>query len=142
MSSERLYTERQTFAEPPQDLTLISVIKDLLADISELFRTEVRLAKAEMIQSAKQGLKAGVWLAVAAGVGMIAGLVLLEAIIFGLAALGLGLFFASLIVALVLFAIAAIAFYYGQSLARVSMTPERTVGQVNKDIAVVREQIS
>jgi hypothetical protein len=73
---------------------------------------------------------------------IIAALVLLQAIIFGLASLGLGLGWAALIVAAALGALAAGAFIYGRSLTRGSIKPDRALRQINRDVAAVREQLT
>jgi hypothetical protein len=48
---------------------------------------------------------------------------------------------ASLIVGAVLGLLAAGAFFYGRSLAG-SLTPNRTMQQINRDITAVREQLT
>ena len=125
-----------------RDLTLVSVLKDLFADLSDLVRKEVRLARAEMTESLKGGLQAGLWMGVAGVLGLVAALVLIQAIIFGLASLGLGLGWAALIVAVALAAAAAGAFFYGRSLVRGSLKPDRAIRQINRDVAAVREQLT
>ena len=124
------------------DLTLVSVLKDLFADLSDLVKREARLARAEMTEALKSSLQAGMWMAVGGVLGLVAALVLIQAIIFGLASLGLGLGWASLIVAAALAAIAAGAFFYGRSLARGSIKPDRALRQINQDMAAVREQLT
>lgn len=123
-------------------LTLVNVLKDLFADLSDLVKKEVRLARAEMTEAVKGGLQAGLWMAVGGVLAIIAALVLLQAIIFGLASLGLGLGWAALIVAVALGALAAGAFFYGRSLTRGSMKPDRALRQINRDVAAVREQLT
>ena len=123
-------------------LTLVNVLKDLFADFSDLVKKEIRLARAEMTEAVKGGLQAGLWMAVGGVLALIAALVLLQAIIFGLASLGLGLGWAALIVAVALGALAAGAFFYGRSLTRGSIKPDRALRQINRDVAAVREQLT
>ena len=123
-------------------LTLVNVLKDLFADLSDLVKKEVRLARAEMTEAVKGGLQAGLWMGVGGVLAFIAALVLLQAIIFGLASLGLGLGWAALSVAVALGALAAIAFFYGRSLAHGSLKPDRALRQINRDMAAVREQLT
>ena len=123
-------------------LTLVNVLKDLFADFSDLVKKEIRLARAEMTEAVKGGLQAGLWMAAGGVLAIIAALVLLQAIIFGLASLGLGLGWAALIVAVVLGALAAGAFFYGRSLTRGSIKPDRALRQINRDVAAVREQLT
>jgi hypothetical protein len=121
--------------------TLVEALKDAFADLRQLVQTELRLAKAELGAALAGGVKAGIWMAVAGVLGLVAVLFLLQAIVFGLAGLGLGVGWASLIVAAVLFAVAAGAFFYGRSLAK-PLTPTRTIRQINRDVAALREQLT
>jgi hypothetical protein len=124
-----------------RDTPVVQATRDLLTDVSDLFRKELRLAQAEVRQAAAKGAQAGAWMAVAGIVALIVVLLLVQAAIFALASLGLALHWASLIVAAVLAAVAAAAFFYGRSLARDGLVPKRTVHQINRDIATVREQL-
>lgn len=125
-----------------RDLTLVGALKDLFADLSDLVRKEIRLAKAELTDTVKGGLQAGMWMGVAGVLAFVAALLLIQALVFGIASLGVGPGWASLIVAVLLGAGAAGAFFYGRSLARGSLTPTRTLHQLNQDIAAVREQLT
>ena len=123
------------------DLTLVSALKEVFADLKDLLHKEFRLAKAEMRQAVADSVKAGVWMAVAGFLGVLALLLLIQAVVFGIASLGLGVGWASLIVAAVLALAAAGAFFYGRSLAG-DLTPNRTMQQINRDITAVREQLT
>jgi hypothetical protein len=125
-------------SEAIKDSTLVAAMRDLMTDVSDLVRKEVRLARAEITQIATKGVQAGVWMAAAGVIGLIAILFLIQAIVFGLASLGLGVGWASLIVAIVLAAIAGGLFFYGRALARGSFTPQRTLDQISRDIHAVR----
>jgi len=124
------------------DLTLVSTLKHLFADLSDLIKKEVLLAKAEVTQMISSGLQAGIFMAAAGFLGFIALLLIIEALVFGLASLGMGPAWASLIVAAVIGLIAAGAFFYGRSLMKNAGKPKRTIKQVNQDIAAVREQLT
>ena len=126
----------------PRDQALVSALKDIAADFSDLAKKEVRLAKAEIAKAASNGLQAGIWMAAAGIIGFVAALVLIQALVFGVASLGLGLGWASLLVGLALAAVAGGLFFYGRSLASRAGTPERTLNQVQRDIAAVREQFT
>ena len=125
-----------------EDLALVGAVREAFADASDLFRKEMRLAKAELTHAISSGLRAGVWMAVAGVLGLVAALLLIQAIVFALASLGLGFGWASFVVALALTAVAAGAFFYGRSLARGARKPERTLRQVNRDITAAREQFT
>jgi hypothetical protein len=121
--------------------TLVEALKDALADLRQLVQAELRLAKAELGAALAGGVKAGIWMAVAGLIGLMAVLFLLQAIVFGLASLGLGVGWASLIVAVILLAVAAGAFFYGRAQVK-PLTPTRTIRQVNRDVAALREQLT
>ncbi|HEX2255931.1 MAG TPA: phage holin family protein [Afifellaceae bacterium] len=119
---------------------LVKATSDLLRDLSELFRMELRLAQAEISQAVAGGIQAGAWMAVAAVLGFIIALLLVQAAVFAIGSLGVALHWSALIVAAILAAAAAAAFLYGRSLAR-SLTPSRTLKHINRDILTAREQL-
>jgi hypothetical protein len=132
---------RDDWREGGGERTLVSALKEVFADLGELVHNELRLAKTELALAIGGAVKAGVWMAVAAVLGFIALLFLLQGVVFGLAGLGLGLGWASLIVGVALVAGAAGAFFYGRSLVK-PLAPSRTIQQINSDVAALREQLS
>ena len=129
-------------AEALKDSALLKALKDLFADLADLLQKEVRLARAEVTAAVSGKVQAGVWMAAAGLLALIAALLVIQAIVFGLASLGLGLHWASLIMAIVLGGGAAGAFFYGRSLASGSLAPNRTIRQIKDDIGAVREQLT
>ena len=114
----------------------------VVSDLADLMQKEMRLAKAEIANKITLGLRAGIWMSVAAVFGIIALLLVVQACVFGLsAAAGLALHWSSLIVAVVLGAIAAGSFAKGKA-DTPSLAPDRAVHQVKRDIAVAKEQFS
>jgi hypothetical protein len=128
--------------ESLQGSPLITALRDLAADVSDLLRKEIRLAKAEVTEAVAGRLKAGVWMVVAGLLGIIALLLVAQALVFGIASFGIGLHWASLIVAAVLGGLAAGAFFYGRWVANTSPTPTRTRRQINADITAMREHLT
>lgn len=124
------------------DNPMIAAGKALLADLSDLLRKEIRLAKAEITVGVAAKAKGGAFMAIAGIVGFVGVLVLIEAAIFAIAAAGLALYWAALIVAIVLFAAAGGLFFYGRGLTATPIAPERSINQINADISAVREQLS
>ena len=117
-------------------------LSEVVSDLADLFQKEIRLARAELSQKLALKIRAGVWISVAAVLGLVAALVLVQALVFGLAAwLEIGLHWSSLIVAGVLAAIAAAAFAKGRADAKEELYPTRTVHQVKQDIATAKEQL-
>lgn len=125
-------------SEGIKDSALVAALRDLMSDVSDLLRKEMRLARAEITQMAAKGAQAGALMALAGVLGIVSLLLIVEAMVFGIASLGLAMHWASLIVAVLLAAIAAAIFFYGRALARGSFAPERTLVQINKDISAVR----
>jgi hypothetical protein len=121
---------------------LITALRDLATDVSDLLRKEIRLAKAEMTQAVAGRLQAAVWIVAAGLLGLVALLLVVQALVFGIASLGIGLHWASLIVAALLGALAAGSFFYGRSLANASTAPTRTSRQINADITAIREHLT
>ena len=114
----------------------------VVSDLADLIQKEMRLAKAEIANKITLGVRAGVWMLVAAALGIIALLLVIEACVFGLsAATPLALHWSSLIIAAALSVIAAASFAKGKA-DTPSLAPDRAVHQVKRDIAVAKEQFS
>jgi len=128
--------------ETLQQSPLVGAFKDLFRDLSDLVQKEARLARAEIKEAISSRLQAGVWMAAAGMAGFFALLFLLQAIAFGLAALGLGLGWSCLIVAAALAAAAAGAFLYGRALARGPIAPARALRQVKEDVRTIQEELT
>jgi len=122
--------------------TLTRSLSDVISDLSDLFQKEMRLARAEMSAKISTKLQAGVWMGAAGLFGLIALLVLIEALVFGIASFGIALHWSCLIVAAVLGAGAAAAFFRGRANAQEELTPSRTINQVKQDIAVTKEKLT
>ena len=122
--------------------TLTRSLSDVISDLSDLFQKEMRLARAEMSAKISTKLQAGIWMGAAGLLGLMALLVLIEALVFGIASFGIALHWSCLIVAAVLGAGAAAAFFRGRANAQEELTPSRTINQVNQDIAVTKEKLT
>jgi uncharacterized membrane protein YqjE len=117
-------------------------LQSFLGDFADLVGKEVRLAKAEMSEKLSHKRRAAIWLGLAAFMGLLASMALIQAIALGIAALGLHLGWASLIVAAGLIGL-AIAFYFaGKADAAESLAPTRTIDQIKRDISLAKEQLS
>jgi hypothetical protein len=117
-------------------------LSDVLADVAELVQKEIRLARAEISDKLATKIQGGVWMAAAGVLGFVALLLLLEALVFAIASLGLPLYGSCLIVAAAVGLIAAVAFAKGRAAARENMVPERTARSVERDISVAKEQLT
>ena len=122
--------------------TLVRTVGDVLGDLSDLVQKEIRLARAEFTAKMTSGVQAGLWMLVAALLGFVASLLVIEAIVFALASFGLAIYWACLLVAGVLAVCGAGAFAYGRSAANEMLVPMRGAGQINEDIRTIREQLT
>ena len=59
----------------------MQALTDLLADLADLLRKELQLAKTEITEKIVSRLRASVWMVVAGMLGMVAALLLLEAVV-------------------------------------------------------------
>jgi len=128
--------------ERVKDAALPHAVSDVVSDLADLFQKEMRLARAELSEKIATKLQAGVWMSVAGMLGLIAGVLALQAAVFGIASYGIPLHWSSLIVAGAIAAIAAIALLKGRSDAKEELTPRRTINQVKRDISTVKEQLT
>ena len=123
--------------------SLGNIIKDLTADFSTLFRSEVALLKLEIRDMVA---KLGGGTALFAGAVFLAlfGLAFLfVTITLGLVALGVPAWLSALIVTLVLFAGAAVLAIMGKKkFAGVSFVPTQSVEQIKSDIESIKADIA
>ena len=129
-------------AEHTKNSTLPRAVSEVVADLADLFQKELRLAKAEISAKLSMKLRAGVWMSAAAGLGIAAALLLLQALVFGIASYGIALHWSCLIVAAVVAVAAGAAYAKGQADAREELTPTRTIHNVQQDIATAKEQLT
>jgi len=125
-----------------QDSALFGALSDVIGDLADLVQMEIRLAKTELSAKLSQKLVGGIWLGVAGVIGLLAVLVLVEAAIFAIASYGVGLHWSCLIIAGALAILGGAAFAKGRADAQVELTPTHSLHQIQRDIAVAKEQLS
>ena len=125
-----------------KDAALPQTVSNVVAGLADLFQKEMRLARAELSEKIATKLQAGIWMSVGAILALIAGLLVAQAVVFGIASYGIALHWSCLIVAGVLAAIAVMSFFKGRSDAKEELAPTRTINQVKQDIATAKEQLS
>jgi uncharacterized membrane protein YqjE len=120
-----------------------AIIKDLTADFSTLFRSEVALVKLE-IKDTVAKLGGGSAMFAGAVVFALLGVAFLfVTIVLGLVALGVPAWVSALIVTVVLFAGAAILGMMGRKkFAAVKFVPTESIDQIKSDIESVKADIS
>ena len=129
-------------ADTLRNSAMARALSDLLADFSDLFQKEMRLAKAEITHKVTSKLLGSLWIMIAGVIGFIAALVLVQAAVFAIASFGLALHWSCLVVAAVLAACAAAAFFHGRSVGDEGLIPTRTVKQISKDVETAKEQLT
>jgi uncharacterized membrane protein YqjE len=132
--------ERTTSA--PTSASIPALFSDVLNQVTNLFRTEVRLAKTEISEKINQALVAAGFI-IGGAVLLIGGLYLfLQFLVILLVALGLAPVWATLIVAVVTVAIGFFIVRKGiGDLSASQLVPNRTVQSLEKDAAVAKEQV-
>ena len=125
-----------------KDAALPHTIANVAADLADLFQKEMRLARAELSDKITTKLQAGVWMSAAGVLALFAGLLVVQAVVFGIASYGIALHWSCLIVAGVFAAIAVMLFSKGRSAAKEELAPTRTINQVKQDIATAKEHFS
>ena len=116
-------------------------LADVLSDISDLLAKQIQLAKSEIMANIGRGVRAAVWAGAAAFLFLLAAVMAIEALVFGIASTGIALHWACLLVAALLVVIGAALLLYARSAAANALVPERSIRQVNKDISVAKEQL-
>jgi len=123
--------------------TLGTIIKDLTADLSMLFRSEIALLKLELKDA---GAKLGSGAALVAGalfLGLIGLAFLFVTITLGMIALGAPPWLSSLIVTVVLFVAAAVLVVLGKKkLQAVDFVPNESIEHIKTDINAIKADVA
>ena len=123
--------------------TLGTIVKELIADISTLFRSEIALLKFEFKDmAAKLGggaaMFAGALFLAIFGIGF-----LFVTLVLGLVALHVAAWLSTLIVTILLFAAAGILAFLGKKkFAAVEFMPTKSVEQIKSDIETIKSDIA
>jgi hypothetical protein len=122
--------------------SLPETFSQVLGDLADLFRKELRLAQAELSSNVSSKLRGGIWLALAGVFGVASFALVLGALVAWITSLDVSLYVAFLIVAAGVGLLAVIAYVAGQKDAQVELTPSRTISQVKRDIEITKEQLT
>jgi xanthine/uracil permease len=127
----------------PENRSIGELLRDLANDSANLVRQELVLARTEAQDKLHQSITAIMALVAGALLAFAALIVLLDALVYGLAEAGLERWLAALIVGGVVAAIGFILVRKGQNdLSATRLAPERTVANVRKDMNLVKEHAS
>jgi len=125
------------------DRSLGTIIKELMENISTLFRSEIALLKWEFKDTVAKlgggiGLFAGALFLALVGVAF-----LFVTIVLGLVALGVPAWLSALIVTVVLFVVAGVLAMMGKKkFAAVQFVPTKSVEQIKSDIETIKSDIA
>lgn len=119
------------------------LLRDLANDVSSLVRQEITLAKTEAQDKVHQTVLAVVAMVAGGLMAFAALIILLDALVYGLVDAGLQRWLAALIVGGVVALIGFFLVRKGQNdLSASRLAPDRTVANVQKDLNLVKEQVS
>lgn len=124
------------------DNSIVGAVKNLASDLSQIFKSEISSAKAELQDSiAKIGKGAGLF-GGAGLIGIFAAEFLLLALLFGLIALGLRAWLAALIVGVMLVVVAGVLAMMGKkNVADAAGAPARTAERVKDDAQTIKNDV-
>jgi hypothetical protein len=124
-----------------KDSALPRAVLEVMADLADLVQKELRLARKEFSEKLSIKIRGGLWMAIAGLAGFFATLVLIEALVFGIASAGIALHWSCLIVAGLLALTGAIAYAKGRSDLAGDLMPRRTLNSIKQDATVAKEQL-
>lgn len=123
--------------------SLGQIFKDLSADISTLFRSEVALLKLEIKDTVAKLGGGTAMFAGAVFLGLFGLAFLFVTIVLGLVALGVPAWLSTLIVTVVLFAAAGVLAFMGKKkFAAVEFVPNDSIQQIKSDVESIKSDIA
>ncbi|HEY4641280.1 MAG TPA: phage holin family protein [Thermoanaerobaculia bacterium] len=123
--------------------SLGTIFKDLSADISTLFRSEIALLKIEIKDTVTKLGGGTAMFAGAVFLGLFGLAFLFVTIVLGLVALGVAAWLSTLIVTVVLFAAAAVLAIMGKKkFAAVEFVPNESIQQIKSDVESIKSDIA
>ena len=118
-----------------------ALLNALLGDMSDLARKEIALAKSEIQQNLMQKISGAVWLGVAGIVFFVALLTLVAGLVFYVESFDIPMHASAFYVALAVAIVGLVTMMIGRSKMKADMTPTRSMRQMRRDIAIVKEQV-
>jgi uncharacterized membrane protein YqjE len=115
------------------------VLQDILRNLQDMVHSEIRLARVEIREEARQAISSGVWLAAGTVGAVSAWILLLWTLAYALAT-RMPMWAATLVVAVVIAAAAAVLIMGGIRRAkRIQAIPERTVESVKENLEWMKQ---
>jgi Putative Actinobacterial Holin-X, holin superfamily III len=122
--------------------SLPEAFSEVLSDLADLFRKELRLARAELSTNVSTKLRGGIWLGLASLFGISAFALVLGGLVSWITTLDVPLHMAFLIVAAGIGLLAILAYLVGRKEAQSELAPSRTISQIKQDIETTKEQLT
>lgn len=123
--------------------SLGTIFKELAADVSSLFRSEIALLKLELKESAAKLGGGAAMIAGALFLGLVGLAFLFVTITLGMVALGMPPWLSSLIVTVVLFAAAGVLVMLGKKkLQQVNFVPTESIEHIRSDIDALKADMA
>jgi uncharacterized membrane protein YqjE len=131
------------FSTTESERSLGTIIKDLTADLSNLFRSEIALLKLEIKESVAKLGTGGAMLGAALFLGLFGLAFLFVTITLGLVALGVPAWLSSLIVTVVLLGTAGVLALMGKKkLQGVNFVPSDSIDHIKGDIDALKADVA
>ena len=131
------------FSTTESERSLGTIIKDLTADLSNLFRSEIALLKLELKEAVTKLGTGGAMLGAAVFLGLFGLAFLFVTITLGLVALGVPAWLSSLIVTIVLLVTAGVLAMMGKKkLAGVNFVPSESIDHIKGDIDALKADVA
>lgn len=132
-----------TYSATEAGRSLGAIIKDLTADFSMLFRSEIALLKLELKDTATQLGGGAAMFAGSLVVALLGVAFLFVTVVLGLVALGVPAWLSALIITVLLFIGAGVLAMMGRKkFAQVKFVPTESVEQIKTDIEAIKADIS
>jgi uncharacterized membrane protein YqjE len=123
------------------DRSFADVLQDIVGNIQEIVRSEVRLAKAELSEEARKVKPAGLWIGIGAVFSVGAVMLALLAGVYALSTV-MPSWAAALVVCLASGTIAALAARTGVAhVKRIDPTPDKTIQSLKENVAWSKQQL-
>ena len=122
-----------------EERSISDVLQDILRNVQEMVRSEMRLAKVEIREEVRRAISSSVWIAAGAVVAVSAWLFLLWTLAYALAT-RMPMWAATLVVSVVMGASATVLIMGGIRRAkRIQAIPERTVESVKENLEWMKQ---
>lgn len=131
-----------TMHSRPRERSFPQLFTDTVSGITQLFQTEIRLARAEITEKLSQTAAGAGLVATGGALALAALVILLQAIVAMIVEAGLEAYWAALIVAVVAGLAGFLLVRAGMSrMSPSNLTPERTINSLQQDVNVAKEHV-